>query len=156
MNNEIANAIESSERLKTVYDCWRKLCGDRQMPARCEFEPSMIVKALPGVVLIDVLKDPLDFRYRLIGTDVDHHSLSPHTGDLVSQIPSRAAPSKVWQNLVNICEDKQPSGRTIPYIGPHRDFLETRQITLPLSDDGHTVNMIMIAIDYLKQQLPSG
>lgn len=153
-NNEVAAAIHSSARLKLVYEYWLLIRGDRNMPSRKDFDPAKVVKALPGIGMVDVLRDPVDFRYRLIGTDIDYHSEQSHTGQLISEIPSRAAPNTVWQNLIEICNSKQPSGRSVPYVGPHSEFLETRQIALPFSNDGENVDMVMAVIDYLRRPSP--
>ena len=153
-NSEIAVAINSSERLKLVYNYWLSIRGDRSMPSRKDFDPAKVAKALPGIAIVEVLRDPIDFRYRLIGTDIDYHSEKSHTGQLISEIPDRAAPNTVWQNFINICKSKLPSGRTVPYVGPHSEFLETRQIVLPFSNDDKNVHMVMAVIDYLRRPSP--
>ncbi len=150
-SDRLSDAIQASKCLSLVYDYWQKIRGDKLMPSRADFSPASIVVCLPNLVLIDVLRDPLDFRYRLIGTKVDYHSRHYHTGQRISEIPERANPNQVWKNLVAVSESKKPSGRMIPYVGPHKEFLETRQITLPMSSDGENVDMILLAIDYVNR-----
>ncbi|MDJ0948072.1 MAG: PAS domain-containing protein [Alphaproteobacteria bacterium] len=128
---------------------WDRIRGSRQMPSRKDIDPGDIRDILPNVVLLDVQQEPLDFRYRLIGTEVDRHSSEKHTGKWVTDIPERAPPSKVWENLVHVVETGAPSEQSVPYVGPLQDFVTTRQITLPLSDNGSDVNMLLIVIDYV-------
>jgi len=47
---------------------WESKLNGRRMPARRDFEPVFeIPHLLPWVILVDVLREPLDFRYRVIG-----------------------------------------------------------------------------------------
>ena len=38
-----------------------------RMPRRADIDPAEITRHLPGIQLIDVKRDPLDFVYRLVG-----------------------------------------------------------------------------------------
>jgi hypothetical protein len=38
------------------------------MPLRSDIEPADIVRHLPGIILVEVRRAPLDFVYRLVGT----------------------------------------------------------------------------------------
>lgn len=120
------------------------------MPSRADIEPAEIPRLLPNIILIDVLRDPPNLRYRLVGTEIEAHSAQVSvTGKLITELPDRAPPSKVWDNLWAVAESGAPSGTTVPYVGPKRDFMTTQQIVLPLSDDGETVNMLLLLVDYL-------
>ena len=121
------------------------------MPSRADVDPGDIKGLLSNVLLIDVARDPLDFRYRLIGTTIDEHSAESHTGQWISDIPERAPPGKVWDNLAKVVETRRPSRLSVPYVGPHHDFLSTEQIVLPLSDDDDRVNMLLCLIDYVRK-----
>jgi PAS domain len=57
-----------AERLRVAYGYWLGKRQGRMMPCRSDIEPVEIPALLPYVMLIDVIADPLDFRYRLIGT----------------------------------------------------------------------------------------
>ena len=139
----------SNDKIEQAQSYWTRKRGNRSMPARGDIEPGEIKSLLPNVVLLDVLTDPLDFRYRLIGTEIDEHSAQKCTGLLMSEIPGRAPPSNVWSNCQQVVETGKPSDMQVPYVGPHKDYVTTRQVVLPLSDDDKRVNMLMIVVDYL-------
>ena len=120
------------------------------MPSRRDLDLAHMVAFLPNVVLVDVLRDPLDFRYRVIGTAIENHSAGRHTGKRVSEIPERAPPSAVWDNMAAVAESGQPSDRSVPYVGPLKDFTNTRQITLPLSDNAKEVDKLLLVIEYYR------
>lgn len=139
----------SNSKIDLAQSYWAQKRGSQSMPARADIEPGEIKPLLPNIVLLDVLTDPLDFRYRLIGTRIDEHSAQRCTGLLMSEVPGRARPSTVWSNCQRVVETGQPSDSQVPYVGPHKDYVTTRQVVLPLSDDGKHVNMLMIVVDYL-------
>ena len=137
--------------LQQVYDHWDGLRGGRSTPARADFDPMDIPRALPNIVLIEVRREPLDFLYKVVGSVIVDHSAKPFTGQWMSDIPERRKPSAPWRNCEKVVETGEPSRSTIPYVGPHQEFLETSQITLPLSstDDDKDVTHLLLAIDYL-------
>jgi hypothetical protein len=130
---------------------WERARGGRAMPARADLDPAEMTRFLPNVIMLDVVHDPLDFRYRLVGSEIERHSSERNTGQWMSTMPSRRPPSTVWENLKAVVESRTPSERSIPYVGPHKDFMTTRQITLPLSADGETVDKIMLVIHYVSR-----
>ena len=139
--------------IKEAEEYWNSIRGARLMPARADIVPEAIVKLLPNVILMDVSHNPLNFRYRLIGTEIERHSAGNHTGQWITEIPERSPPSKVWDNLEAVIKERRPSTRSIPYVGRHRDFITTRQITMPLSSNGTDIDMLFLVIDYVKKDI---
>ncbi len=139
--------------IREAEEYWNSIRGARLMPARADIVPEAIVKLLPNVILMDVSRDPLNFRYRLIGTEIERHSAGNHTGKWITDIPERAPPSNVWDNLQAVIEERRPSTRSVPYVGRHQDFITTRQITMPLSSNGTDIDMLFLVIDYIKKNI---
>ncbi|RED47673.1 PAS domain-containing protein [Aestuariispira insulae] len=139
-----------SPLVRWAYDYWKGKIRDGRLPGRADLDPLEMKPILPNIVLLSVRAEPLDFYYRLIGTEIDRHSQKYNTGKWMSEIPERREPSKVWSNCRLVAETGQPSCRSIPYVGPHRDFLATCQINLPLASDGQRVDMLMIVVDYIE------
>lgn len=139
-----------SGKIDRIVAYWEGVRGARRMPSRADIDPADLVGLLGNLMLLDVLRDPLDFRYRLIGTEIDYHSQGAYTGQRISEIPHRAPPSTIWDNCVAVVESREPSHRTIPYVGTHKDFLRTRQVMLPLSNDDIDVHALLVAIAYLR------
>lgn len=131
------------------YDYWRQKRGERAMPARCDIDPAEILKILPHVFLLDVRQEPLDFRYRLIGTKMDQHMLGRYTGLWMSQIPHQKAPSRIWANCRKAALEGRPLAGDTPYIGKGKEFLTTEDLLMPLSDDGRAVQMLFITVAFV-------
>jgi len=119
------------------------------MPARADIDPMEIIPILPYVILLDVLRDPLDFRYRLIGTVTDEHMVEPYTGRRFSELPHQRAPSRIWSCCERVVHHKQPLRGDIPYVGPKSDFIAIENIMMPLAADGETVDMIFTVVEYI-------
>ncbi|MEZ5667469.1 MAG: PAS domain-containing protein [Alphaproteobacteria bacterium] len=135
----------------TALRYWETKRGGRAMPARADLDPCEIPELLPHVVLIDVAHDPVDFRYRLIGTNVDHHLWEPRTGQWLSQVPGQGRDSAFWQALADVAASGLPASGRIAYVGPHRDYDSAEDLIMPLSSDGDRVDMLFVTIAYEKK-----
>lgn len=128
---------------------WEGLRRGRRMPARRDIDPSDIRDLLPHLMLFDVLREPLDFRYRLIGTHVESFMSRSYTGRLVSEFPQTRPGSVVWANCLRVLETRAPLVARTPYVGPKRDYTAMEDLIMPLSEDGDTVTMLFVAVAYV-------
>lgn len=138
-----------SDKLLVGYAYWRGRCSGR-LPSRAMIDPAEIPALLPHVVLHGVERDPLDFVYRLIGTEVRRHMAEDRTGQRMSAIPGQRAPSRIWSNLASIVETGRPVLNSTPYEGPLKDFVTMESLQLPLAADGATVDMILVFVDFMR------
>ncbi|WP_374307191.1 PAS domain-containing protein [Dongia sp.] len=147
------NDIRSSHVL-AGYDYWlakrRALADPSLLPHRRDFDPLIEMPRLaPRLMLMDVRRDPLDFRYRLVGTALRRHMATDWTGRWLSDIPFQRPGSTVWENNLAVIRTRSPLLARPPYIGPHRDFLFVESIILPLAGDDQEVDMLMFAVDFI-------
>lgn len=140
--------ILNSPITKAALDYWTEVCRDRPMPARRDLALEDMVGILPNLLLLDVERDPLDFCYRLIGTRIEEFMASPYTGRRLSEIPHQAPPSTIWRNCERAVNECAPVYDDAPYVGPKKDIVTPEAVLLPLAEDGATVNMLMVAVDY--------
>ena len=134
---------------RVSYDYWKQKRAGRAMPARSDIDPAEITKILPHVFLLDVRQEPLDFRYRLIGTKMEEHMLERYTGLWMSQIPHQRAPSRIWANCRKVALEGRPLSGDTPYIGKGKEFLSTEDLIMPLSDGGATVQMLFVTVGFV-------
>lgn len=138
-----------SAKLEAGYAYWRSRCSGR-LPSRAMIDPTDIPALLPHIVLHGVERAPLDFVYRLIGTEVRRHMAEDRTGQRMSAIPGQRPPSRIWDNLAKIAATGQPVVNSTPYVGPHRDFVAMESLQLPLAADGVQVDMILVFVDFMR------
>ncbi len=138
---------------RQALDYWIRIRGERMMPSRADLDPLDIRRILPNVVLIDVSNDPLDFRYRLIGTKIASQLNNDHTGKWMSEIPHQRPPSKIWSSCATVVTEKIPMTTEVPYEGRNKDFSVSEDIVMPLSADGETVNMLFVVVDFFSRSV---
>lgn len=133
---------------QAAFEYWQRIRGSRPMPSRSDFNPADVVSLLPHLLLVDVQWDPLDFRYRLIGTFIVEMS-ADNTGRWISQIPHQAQPSRTWSACELVATTGRPICADIPYVGKLKDIRRLEDVMMPFSDDGARVNMLFISADFL-------
>jgi hypothetical protein len=145
------NAIESTI-VRSGYDYWlaRRESRGGQLPARNDLDPlTDVPRLVPYMMLKDVQQEPLDFRYRLIGTALRTHMSQDWTRKWLSEIPFQSAGSTVWANNLWVAQNGEPLLAKPPYVGPHKDFLYIESIILPLASDHVQVDMLMFFVDFI-------
>src|SRR5258706_10564796 len=74
-------------RLKRLFAYWCAARQGRLMPSRRALDPLDFWYVLGPVMLIDVLREPLRFRFRLHGTEITQRVHYDLTGKLLDEIP---------------------------------------------------------------------
>lgn len=151
-SSALALALRSTIN-RQALEYWIKIRGSRPMPSRADLDPLDIRKILPNVVLLDVTSDPLDFRYRLIGTKIVSQLNNDHTGKWMSELPHQKPPSTIWSSCETVVNEKLPMTTQIPYEGRNKDFAVSEDIVMPLSSDGVNVTMLFVVIDFFRRSV---
>jgi hypothetical protein len=123
---------------------WLDLAGDRSMPAASEIDPLQMRPALGYLILVDVVEDGRDLRYRLFGSTLAAVSGFDMTGQLVSQ--HRASPYVVEFALATyraVLTRREP---VLTEHGPPATIETTawRRLVLPLSGPDGTVIRLLV------------
>ena len=128
------------------YDYWTGLRCDRAMPACTDVDPSKIPpEFLPNLMLIDVLRAPLSYRYRLIGAQVVAATGEDRTGQAFENVGFFKANPVVLEQYNCVSR----TGRPLHSLEPFTNFAtgatyDVDRLLLPLSSDGRTVDMLMV------------
>jgi hypothetical protein len=137
------------KRLRDLLVYWLKLSGDRAIPSRNDFDPLDIPRLLPFLVLVDVLDDALDFRFRLTGTHFREFAGDEATGKMIGEVFPPDFCAEVRTHWGNSIKQRQPLlGKGELWVSG-RDFIRWEGIILPLSPDGATVNMLLGGIVFI-------
>jgi hypothetical protein len=119
----------------------------RPMPSRADLDPAAIKLLLPYLLLIDVLRDPLEFRFRLVGTEIDRIVAGNYTGVRFSDLSHMRRGNKVWAEYERVVASSAPLCSEIEYVGATDYVRRVAHALFPLSDDGRTVNVICTVVD---------
>lgn len=134
--------------LRQLYAYWESRRRGRRFPARRDLDPLEFRYALGTVLLLDVLRDPLRFRFRLHGSVLAARAGYDMTGKMVDELPGPENQAVLLQRCHDLLADPCP-------LAIHSDRLVDQRVAryevlwLPLSDDGEMVNMLMGALVYL-------
>lgn len=127
--------------LHQLCDYWlAKHRGDR-LPLRADIDPQELRFIIGNLILVDVLRDPLRFRYRLMGSNLTRPTGMELTGKLLDEHPDssfRALAAAHYTSVANTAR---------PFATRHDMVLDGRLrrydvLLLPLAGDGRTVDMI--------------
>jgi hypothetical protein len=136
-----------SPLVQEAWNYWNQKRGDRRMPSRKDIDPVEIPCLLSSTALVDVLRDPLDFRFRLLGTAIDNITSRNLRGIRFSEVPYLTEGNKGWADYAYVANTGQPLTTDRPYIGKNKLVMRLTDSLFPLSDDGETVNMVWSFLD---------
>src|SRR6266481_6045374 len=86
MPSEHPISIDSPILRRLLVD-WQFRRDERTFPSRKDFDPVDLAYALGKLLLIEVLYEPLRFRYRLIGSELVQRAGIDLTGKMVDEFP---------------------------------------------------------------------
>ncbi|HEX6118133.1 MAG TPA: PAS domain-containing protein [Dongiaceae bacterium] len=137
-----------SPLIRRFHGYWRgKLAAPNVLPLRTGFDPADLRELLPNLVIIHVEREPLRFRYRLVGTRVVEFNALEFTGRYLGTMG--------WQGehqLVEVCADATATGA--PAFGFYSWTLTSGATgkcefgVFPFSGDGRTVAQLFGIEDY--------
>lgn len=125
---------------------WLKACPSKNglYPSRQDIKISDLRNRMTKVAILDVETDPLDFRYRLIGTRLCDFLHRDYTGYALSELEGKGPGSEIWSILEQVKTSGSPLYRTVPYVGPKATFKQASTLYLPLASDHNTIDKIML------------
>lgn len=138
------DTLEYDSRLVALKRYWQAIHPPNGLPGRQHFDPLAVPSLLPWLILVDVARDPLRFRYRLIGTaHVDSLGFNP-TGRWFDEAHPNFGETSACREFVAVVERGEPAY----YRGPltfvtTKAYLEIERLTLPLARDGKTIDMLL-------------
>lgn len=139
---------DASALIRAGAAYWTEKCDGRPMPHRRDIDPIEFRRLLGNVVLMDVLREPLDFVERITGETVQHHNHRNYMGIPWRELPERGPDSKIFQFFESIVQSRQPRYDRVPYVGPHKHFLRVEVLACPLADDRGDVYKVLSYVDY--------
>jgi len=139
-----ARIAASHPDIRALVDYWRSKAGARRMPRRHDIDPGDLKAFLSRITLVDVVPDARRFVYRLVGTEEVASRGSDPTGRSVTEAYFAASPEESLQYYEYVAHYGEPYCFRDDYHAPDGALEKQDVIFLPLSEDGETVNMILL------------
>ena len=133
--------------LRALHDYWQAKHRGGRLPARSDIDPLDLRYIIGNLILLDVLRDPLRFRYRLVGSNLTRFVRFEMTGRMLDEHPEptfRRLAMEIYSEVA--MTTLALSTRRDAVIDNRLRRYET--IVLPLAADGHTVDMILVGIRF--------
>ena len=138
--------LDEPAALEFLREYWQRQRGAGLMPRRQDIAPAQMKAHLPNILLADVVLGGEDFRYRVVGSELQRYFKANPTGKLMSEalIPFGADTTKrTLETYRTVLARRGPlrirgAGALYDQTAKFFDALLT-----PLSDDGAEPNMIL-------------
>ncbi len=156
-NEEGAELAEYPPVLSELHSYWQSRRRGEGFPARNDIDPVDIPALLEHLILVDVLRDPLDFRYRLVGGHIVQNAGRNVQGKTVRGLIADGGPrakalqAKALHLGETLAVVQEPVCIELSYAAPDGEERKRLQgILLPLGEPGEGMNMVLGGLSYLK------
>ncbi|MDE2165569.1 MAG: PAS domain-containing protein [Alphaproteobacteria bacterium] len=134
--------------LRCLYRDWNARRNGRAFPARADFDPLELRYILGNLSLVDVLRDPLRFVFRLHASNNAARLGVDLTGKEVAQMPNSIDPGSVRAQYEQVVKTGAPVARRTESIFADGQRWEYEVLALPLATDGVTIDMLMAGMSW--------
>jgi hypothetical protein len=141
--------------LRALYEYWDDKRAVRPLPARADIDPTEIPRLLPHLILIDVQHEPLDLRYRLVGTHIVRANGGELTGCRVRDLQVTGV-GQLFDAYAEVVSDATPRllrGAHRAVTGALRRF---DRLVLPLAAEERQPNMLLCGSIFHMPGAPAG
>ena len=97
---------------------------------------------LPNIFVVEVENEPRDYKYRLVGTELDRRNGFAGTGMRLSEMPIDHT-EKLAEEFNRIVESGQPRFSSGVFITGDELFRDVERVVVPLSHDGEKVDLLL-------------
>jgi hypothetical protein len=130
--------------LVALHDYWRGKFRGGRLPGRADIDPADVPHLLPWLFLMDVAGDPLEFRYRLIGTGIVNFLGRDYTGRTVDEGSYGDRAPVMRQIFASALARRDVTAvRGHVFYVPGRAFARVCWTMMPLAADGETIDMLL-------------
>jgi len=143
MAAQIGASAAAARAHEELYSYWSSLREGSRLPARGDIDPGDFKRLLPTVSLIDVQRDPLEFRIRLAGTGLYGVYGREITGRTLTEVYNTAAAEYWREELTKVVNERRPSVGVHSMAWRGAGHLSVLWMRLPLASNGRDVDMIL-------------
>lgn len=132
--------------VRQVYEYWLGKCVRGRLPSRADLRPEEMRIFLPYVYLVDVAREPLAFRFRLVGTKITEWAGKEYTGQPVDEVGYGGHWRRVFDLYAGVVASRRPRLDIWDAPWVSREFVRYERLIAPLSSDGQAIEMLFGAL----------
>jgi Uncharacterized protein conserved in bacteria len=126
-----------------LYAYWARLRRKGRLPSRGDIRPDDFKRLLPTISLIEVDREPLDFRLRLAGTGLYNVYGREITGRRLAEVYNASAADYWRRELGDLVQTKRPAVGVHSLAWRGAAHISILWLRLPLASNGEDVDMIL-------------
>ncbi|MGO8919316.1 MAG: PAS domain-containing protein [Stellaceae bacterium] len=131
-------------RIGRVLGYWRSVCpAEDRLPGRQHVEPTELAELLRWLWLVDVQREPIRFRYRLIGTGHREVMGGDFTGKWIDEVLADFPRMPGYADFLAVAQGEPRYCRRAPEFPVGKKYVSMERLLLPLARDGVSVDMML-------------
>lgn len=139
----------SAPKIRALFEYWQSIHPEAGLPGRQHLDPLDIPQLLPNIWMIDVTRDPLRFRFRLVGTEIVKFVGRDVTGLWLDEFFEGYEASETFHAHRNCTLTGAPAYRKGGVLfNPGQARFEAERLYLPLAQDGKEVDILLVMTRY--------
>jgi hypothetical protein len=143
--SELTPALLEAAGMGRLYEVWRQSAGAGAMPRRADIDILELSSYIGELSLLEVVEGGADFRYRVLSEGAAKLLGRDYTGRLLSEVARDAdRRERLIQRYRRVVTTKVPWYARTPAVAD-MPVVYTERLVLPLSEDGASVSMILVA-----------
>ena len=144
------DAMEDWHRyILRLYRYWRSIHPNGGgLPSRRDLDPLDLADILPWIWMVDIQREPLRFKFRLMGTEHVHAIGFDPTGMWIDEAFPDFLTGPGYPDYRYLAEEAAPSYRKGPAHYHVSDYKIIERIMLPLAGNGSDCGIILAATVY--------
>ena len=135
--------------LDRALDYWERKRSGHPMPGRQDIDPVEMQDFLPRIALLDIVRQPVRFRYRVCGTGVCHVHHCDTTGLWVDGLEPDPYGSMMHEQYFDVVRSRRPAMH-LNVLSSHDCYRAYTHLLMPLGRDRKSVDMIL-SVDSIAQ-----
>lgn len=143
---EDASAAFRTDVVRHAYEYWAGKRRGGGLPRRADIDPLELRQLLPFLFLVDVHRDPIGFRFRLVGTAITQCAGMDHTGRWVNERDYGPEWKRIYDAYFEVVRTGAPKVEVCHAAWPARNFVHYERLAAPLATDGNNVDMLFGAL----------
>lgn len=142
---------DCDQRIEQLVSYWEGIRPDGGLPGRQHLDPIDIPSVLANIWLIDVQREPMRFRFRLVGTRVADFLGQDPTGRWIDETYPSFPGSPIEDDFVACATAGEPRWRRgSPFMEAGKDYIQVERVALPLAANGSDADMLLCLSLYEK------
>jgi hypothetical protein len=122
---------------------WQSKLRPGRLPSRADIDPIEVPALLPYLYLLDVERNPIRFRFRLIGTKIVEWAGRDATGQHLDSMDYGEHGPALAAEYRTVVESGLPRHDRRHARWPKREHRYYHRMILPLASDGRVVDMLL-------------